>query len=292
MIIVKLLGGLGNQMFQFATGRAVAHRLNAELLLDVSAFTHYDLRRYELDSWAIRARPATPEELTRAGVSQARPTLVRRLMNLAGVGLPMNRFQEASFAYDPRILDVKDPAYLDGYFQSSRYFSDVANELRAEFVLGAPVDEKNARVRDQIAAVGTSAVSLHIRRGDYVTNAHTAQYHGVCSLEYYRRAVAHIAQRCETPKFFVFSDDLEWVRDNLKIDHEMVLVDANGPNSGAWDMALMMACRHHIIANSSFSWWGAWLNPHSDKIIVAPQQWFSGATHDTRDLVPADWVRL
>uniref|UniRef100_A0A7C1TAP0 Alpha-1,2-fucosyltransferase n=1 Tax=Agrobacterium albertimagni TaxID=147266 RepID=A0A7C1TAP0_9HYPH len=292
MIIVKLLGGLGNQMFQFATGRAVAHRLNAELLLDVSAFTHYDLRRYELDSWAIRARPATPEELTRAGVSAAPPTFVRRLMQAAGFGLPMNRFQEASFAYDPRILAVKDPAYLDGYFQSARYFADVAGLLREEFVLRAPVDDRNAEVRRKIDESGASAVSLHIRRGDYVTNAHTAQYHGVCSLDYYRRAVAHIAERCPAPRFFVFSDDLDWVKDNLHIEQEMVLVDANGPDSGAWDMALMMACRHHIIANSSFSWWGAWLNPHPEKIIVAPQQWFSGATHDTRDLVPGDWVRL
>ncbi|MGE8106566.1 alpha-1,2-fucosyltransferase [Allorhizobium sp. NPDC080224] len=279
-------------MFQFATGRAVAHRLNAELLLDVSAFTHYDLRRYELDSWAIRARPATRDELARAGVFAAPPTFVRRLMQAAGFGLPMNRFQEASFAYDPRILAVKDPAYLDGYFQSARYFADVAGLLREEFVLRAPVDDGNAEVRRKIRESGASAVSLHIRRGDYVTNAHTAQYHGVCSLDYYRRAVTHIAERCPAPRFFVFSDDLDWVRDNLHIDQEMVLVDANGPDSGAWDMALMMACRHHIIANSSFSWWGAWLNPHSDKIIVAPQQWFSAATHDTRDLVPGDWVRL
>lgn len=292
MIIVKLLGGLGNQMFQFAAGRAVAHRLNAELLLDVSAFTHYDLRRYELDSWAIRARPATADELARAGVSHREPTLFRRLMQAAGFGLPMNRFQEASFAFDSRILSVKDPAYLDGYFQSARYFSDIAGLLREEFVLRAPADERNAAISRQIEQAGTSAVSLHIRRGDYVTNAHTAQYHGICSLDYYHQAVTHVAGRCHAPRFFVFSDDLDWVKDNLKIDHEMVLVDANGPDRGAWDMALMMTCRHHIIANSSFSWWGGWLNPHPDKIIVAPKQWFSGATHDTRDLVPGDWVRL
>lgn len=292
MIIVKLLGGLGNQMFQFATGRAVAHRLNAELLLDVSAFMHYDLRRYELDSWAIGARSATADELAYACVSPGRPSLIRRLMQAAGFGVPMNRFQEASFAYDPRILTVKDPAYLDGYFQSALYFSDVAGLLRKEFALRAPVDERNAATRRQIEEADKTAVSLHIRRGDYVTNAHTAQYHGVCSLDYYRRAVAHVAEHCHAPRFFVFSDDLDWVKDNLKIDYEMVLVDANGPDNGAWDMALMMACRHHIIANSSFSWWGAWLNPHADKIIVAPQQWFSGAAHDTRDLVPGDWVRL
>ena len=289
---MNLLGGLGNQMFQFATGRAVAHRLNAELLLDVSAFTHYDLRRYELDFWNIRARTASADDLARAGASRGRPTFLRRLGQAAGFGLPINRFREASFAYDPRILDVRDTAYLDGYFQSERYFSDVSTMLREEFVLSAPADEKNLAVSRMIEEAGMSAVSLHIRRGDYVTNAQTAQYHGVCSLDYYKRAVAHIARSCQAPQFFIFSDDLDWVKNHLHIDHEMVLVDANGPDRGACDMALMMACRHHIIANSSFSWWGAWLNPHIDKIVVAPQQWFSGATHDTRDLVPGNWVRL
>lgn len=292
MIIVKLLGGLGNQMFQYATGRAVARRLNAELLLDISGFVHYDLRCYELDFWNIRARPASDDELVRSGVSSGRPTFLRRLARVAGLGLPINRFVEASFAYDPRIFDVADPAYLDGYFQSERYFQDIASELREEFTLRAAADEKNAEIRRKIEEAGNSAVSLHIRRGDYVSNAQTAQYHGVVSLDYYRRAVDHIAAQCEAPCFFVFSDDLDWVKCNLRIDHELVLVDANGPDSGACDMALMMACRHHVIANSSFSWWGAWLNPHPDKIVVAPQHWFSGAKHDTRDLLPAKWVRL
>ncbi|MBU1312778.1 MAG: alpha-1,2-fucosyltransferase [Alphaproteobacteria bacterium] len=292
MITVKLLGGLGNQMFQFATGRAVARRLGSELLLDISSFERYDLRRFELEDWAINARVATASELARAGVVPSSPRMLTRISRLLGLALPATTFRESSFAYDPGILQVTDPVYLDGYFQSERYFSDVAGYLREEFVLRQPTDAKNKAMEALIRDAGPLAVSLHIRRGDYVANAQTAQYHGVCSLDYYSAAVAHIAEQVGGGHYFVFSDDLAWVRENLKITQPMTLVDVNGPDKGAWDMALMTACRHHIIANSSFSWWGAWLNPRPDKIIVAPKRWFAGASHDTTDLVPASWIRL
>lgn len=292
MVIVKLLGGLGNQMFQYATGRAVAHRLRVELLLDVSGFAHYDLRRYELDEWAIQARVASSEELASAGVAAHPPTLLSRMGQALGFGRPLNSFKEASFAYDPGVLQVAAPAYLDGYWQSDRYFSEVADLLRRDFVLKHQPDINNQRMTVRIHEASTQAVSLHIRRGDYVSNPQTAQYHGVCSLDYYRTAANYISERVSNPHFFVFSDDLAWVSENIKLNHAMTLVNVNGADRGAWDMTLMMACRHHVIANSSFSWWGAWLNPHADKIVVAPKRWFSGASHDTSDLIPASWVRL
>ncbi|WP_200847918.1 alpha-1,2-fucosyltransferase [Rhizobium sp. 18055] len=292
LVIVKLLGGLGNQMFQYATGRAVAHRLGVDLLVDVSSFAHYDLRRYELGDWSIPARVANADELNRAGVTLAPPTFLRRVGRALGIGQPLNTFKETSFAYDPSILNVTAPLYLDGYWQSERYFSDIAGLLRQDFVLSEQADAKNKAMASMIDSAGSHAVSLHIRRGDYVSNQQTAQYHGVCSLDYYRAAVDHVAQHVFDPHFFVFSDDLAWVSENLKLDHPMTLVDVNNADKGAWDMALMMACRHHVIANSSFSWWGAWLNPHEEKIVVAPRHWFSGATHDTSHLVPSSWVRL
>lgn len=292
MVIVKLLGGLGNQMFQYATGRAVASRLDVELLLDVSAFAHYDLRRYELDDWNITARLATSEELARSGVAAAHPSFFDRIARFLRIDLPVNCFREASFTYDPRILEVSSPVYLDGYWQSERYFLDIEKKLRQEFQLKASIDANNHSFKKKIDNLGKQAVSLHVRRGDYVTNAQTASYHGVCSLDYYRAAVNYIAEQVSDPCFFVFSDDLEWVQTNLNIKQPIVLVDANGPDKGAADMALMMACRHHIIANSSFSWWGSWLNPLNDKIIVAPKKWFGRANHDTTDLIPDSWVRL
>jgi len=292
MIIANLIGGLGNQMFQYATGRAVAHRHNVPLLLDASGFAHYDLRRYELDELSIQARLATDEELARAGVKTKAPTLLNRVGKALGLGRPASLLKEASFTYDARIEQVTSPAYLDGYWQSERYFSNIADLLRKEFTLKAPTDAANEHIAAQIREAGQRAVSLHIRRGDYVNNPQTAQYHGVCSLEYYRAAVDYIAARVSSPHFFVFSDDHAWVSENFKLDHAVTLVDVNGADRGVWDMALMKACRHHVIANSSFSWWGAWLNPHADKIVAAPQRWFSGASHDTTDLVPASWIRL
>lgn len=291
-IITKLIGGLGNQMFQYATGRALAHRLGVPLMLDTSGFEHYDLRRYELGELSIQAALASPEDLVQAGVVPRPPSLVNRAMKFLGVERSANVLREASFTYDARVQGAGAPAYLDGYWQSERYFSGIADLLRREFTLKAPVDAANTELAGQIAAAGEKAVSLHIRRGDYVTNAHTAQYHGVCSLDYYRAAVDYVAERIGTPHFFVFSDDHAWVTANFKLSHPYTLVDVNDANRGVWDMALMKACRHHVIANSSFSWWGAWLNPHADKLVVAPERWFSGASHDTSDLIPASWIRL
>jgi len=292
MIIANLIGGLGNQMFQYATGRALAHRHGVPLLLDASGFAHYDLRGYELGELAIQARLATDEELTRAGVKPRAPTLFNRVSKALGLDQPANQLKEASFTYDARIEQAKPPVYLDGYWQSDCYFADIADLLRQEFALKDPADEANGAIAARIVDAGAGAVSLHIRRGDYVNNPQTAQYHGVCSLDYYRSAVEHIAACVEAPHFFVFSDDHAWVSENFKMSYPVTLVDVNGADRGVWDMALMKACRHHIIANSSFSWWGAWLNPHADKLVVAPKCWFSGASHDTSDLIPASWTRL
>jgi hypothetical protein len=292
LVIVKLLGGLGNQMFQYATGRAVAIRLGTALLLDTSAFEQYDLRRYELGAFAIEARVATSNDLARAGGNPALPSWLRRLGRVAGLTRPAALYKEAAFTYEENILHVCAPVHLDGYWQSERYFLDVAGKLRKEFTLTQPLDEANLRILDKIRDPVSQAVSLHIRRGDYVSNAHTAQFHGVCTLDYYRSAVDLISARVSNPHFFVFSDDPDWVRDNLSLDHLMTVVAVNSADRGVLDMTLMMSCRHHVIANSSFSWWGAWLNPHEDKIVVAPKRWFSGASLDTRDLIPSSWVRL
>lgn len=279
-------------MFQYATGRAVAHRHGVPLLLDSSGFAHYDLRRYELGELSIQARLATEDELTRAGVKAKAPTLLNRVSKVLGLDRPANLLKEASFTYDARIEQATPPVYLDGYWQSERYFSTIRAQLLQELTLKSNWGPDNEDMFGQILAAGAGAVSLHVRRGDYVTNAHTASYHGVCSLDYYRVAVAYIAERVSAPYFFIFSDDLDWVRQNLQTGFPMTFVAVNSADNGICDLMLMRSCRHHIIANSSFSWWGAWLNSSEDKIVVAPQHWFSGASHDTSDLIPASWIRL
>jgi hypothetical protein len=185
---------------------------------------------------------------------------------------------------------LQAPVYLDGYWQSERYFSDIAGVLRQEFTAEAPLDRENEALAAGIAAV--NAVSLHVRRGDYVDDPTTNRFHGICAPDYYQRAVDFVASRVEAPRLFVFSDDLQWTRANLRFSVPMTFVDANPPDCGYRDMRLMTRCRHHIVANSSFSWWGAWLNPSREKIVVAPCRWFGASRNDTSDLIPPNWVRL
>lgn len=289
-VSVKLLGGLGNQMFQYAAARALADRAASELLLDVGEFAHYTLRRYELDAMRVRARIQQPPSAAVAPgpIARGARALRQRFFPRQAPQAPL--YRERSFNFDPGLLQQGAPVQLEGYWQSEKYFRDAADAIRRDFTLADNLDAANRAMLQHMQ--GTIAVSVHVRRGDYVTNPTTAAYHGTCSPEYYRQAVEHIARRCGPLTLFVFSDDQQWVRANLPFAHPTVHVDCNPPERGAWDMHLMKQCRHHVIANSSFSWWGAWLDPSADKIVVAPRRWFTDPGIDTSDLVPAGWVRI
>jgi hypothetical protein len=294
IVVVRLIGGLGNQMFQYAAGRALALRHGAELKLDLSGFDAYRRRRYELDALSIRATVATDEDLAQFGVA-AKPRWwfadrVRRRLRIPRKIRALPVYRERHFQFDPAMPALRPPVYLDGYWQSEKYFSDCAATLRREFTANAPLDPTNAAIAACIDAV--TAVSLHVRRGDYVDDPRTSRYHGTCSLNYYRRAIEQVAARAASPHTFVFSDDAEWTRANLHLDVPTTFVDANPADRGFRDMQLMSRCRHHVVANSSFSWWGAWLDPSPDKIVVAPERWFNADGIDTRDLIPTTWVTL
>ncbi len=293
VVVAALIGGLGNQMFQYAVARSLADRHGASLLLDTSGFENYPFRRYELGELNIRADIAQPADLLFFKRRQHMSWLSKtfdRMVSKFHPDVDSRIFNERAFAYDENIYQQIPPVYLSGYWQSERYFSDKADAIRVDLSLRRPVDEACHVFMESIR--NTTSVSLHVRRGDYVSNAVTARVHGTCSLDYYRAAIAYIASSVEDPHFFIFSDDIDWAAYNLRLTHMYTLVDINGVDRGVMDMALMKACRHHIIANSSFSWWAAWLNPSSDKIVVAPQRWFNEANHDTRDLLPANWVKL
>jgi Glycosyl transferase family 11 len=207
---------------------------------------------------------------------------------VGGAAIPALR--EAYFHYDPALETANAPAYVVGYWQSERYFAAHADQIRRDFTPSKPLEPENAVIAAVIS--GTTAVSLHVRRGDYVSDAKTQAVHGVCGLDYYARAMAHIEAQIASPRYIVFSDDPDWTRANLTSPHPMTFVTANPPSRGFRDLQLMSLCRHHIIANSSFSWWGAWLNGRADKIVVAPAQWFASGGKDARDLVPKGWVRV
>lgn len=289
MIVVKLIGGLGNQMFQYATGRSLADAHGCDLKLDVSGFDNYKLRVYELGDYRIRASIASESDIKRFRGSRPVHPIVDRVRKFFRL-LPPSIYLEKAFSFDVDVLKLQAPCYLEGYWQSERYFSGIRHTLQTDFSLALPLDSHNQAILDQMS--GCNAISLHVRRGDYVSNPAAAQFHGLCSLDYYRDAVKYIGERVDSPCFFVFSDDTDWVLENLKIDFPLKVVDVNGPDRGICDMALMQACKHHVIANSSFSWWGAWLNPDESKIVIAPKRWFKEQNVQTEDLIPNSWVRL
>jgi len=288
MVIVRLTGGLGNQMFQYAAARAVADRLGAELLLDTRAFQRtlalrpYTHRAYALAPFNLRARLASAQDL------QDWPAWVVELGTRLRFVRPLFRrwHFEGAIAYDPGVGMLRDPVCLVGYWQSERYFIDIADRIRADFTLRQPLSGANAGPLE-LARSGSS-VGLHVRRGDFASLDHAAKVHGLCSTDYYRRAIGLVREHCPDCCFLVFSDDPDWARAELPLDASALFVTGNRA-APEHDLALMSACKHHIIANSSFSWWAAWLGASAGQLVIAPAPWYASPKLDARDLEVARW---
>ena len=287
MVITKINGGLGNQMFMYAAGRRLAHVLGAELKLDISAFADYPLRTYGLSIFNIHENIATPKEIA-ALIGKKQWILkraVNRLINRPQLLLP-TYIKEKHYHFNPEILDLPDGVYLDGYWQSEKYFIDIDNIIRQEFTIKLPQTEENKRLSDLISS--RQSVNIHIRRGDFVLNPVVNRVHGVCDLEYYLHCVKQITKTIKNPHFFVFSDDFEWVYNNLKLSFPTTFVEHNGQDKNYEDIRLMNQCKYHIIANSSFSWWGAWLSQSEGKIVIAPKHYFRENMNTT--IYPQEWI--
>ncbi len=292
MIVTRLVGGLGNQMFQYSVGRALARRHGQELWMDIHDVSRDPDRSYALGPFRIEERLAGWRQ--RWPFQSPFQRVRRRLRRLAGLDWQASTgwIQEAGFHYQELSLDPRRDYYLNGYWQSEKYFRDAADILRREFRLKDEAEGVNAemlaRIRDHLS------VSLHVRRGDYVQKPATQAFHGSCSLEYYRAAADRIAGWAGgRPTFFAFSDDPDWVEANLKLSYPLVLVRHNPPQVAHEDLRLMSACQHHVTANSSFSWWGAWLGDHPAKRVVCPRRWFNEFSgNDDRDLAPEGWERI
>lgn len=292
MVITNLIGGLGNQMFQYTAGRALSLEYGVPLRLDISGFAGYGLHQgFELQRiFNCKAEIASEADVGSILGWQS-SHIIRQVVSRPNVAaFRCKEFVvEPHFQYWQGIQKVPCNCYLKGYWQSEKYFLKVADQIHEDFSFRLPLKKRNAELAKQINQV--SAVSLHVRRGDYANNPATTAVHGLCSLDYYRAAIKYVAERVAQPHFFVFSDDITWVKSNLKMVFPCEYVDHNQGVESYNDMRLMSMCKHHIIANSSFSWWGAWLNPEADKIVVAPKQWFSNQ-NDVRDLLPKTWVLL
>jgi len=291
VIISHLIGGLGNQMFQYAAGRALSEGREQPLLLDVSSFESYELHNgFELQK--VFDGPfhlAKKQDVSHVLGWRAWPPL-RRVLGRRQMGWArgMSLVVEPHFHYWDGFFSVPNDCYIVGYWQSARYFGCIEKAIRRAFSFKQPLAGKGAEVAGRIA--GSNAVSLHIRRGDYAKDPKTKATHGLLPLSYYHAAVLRIAQSVDNPRFFVFSDDIAWARDNLRLDFDCEYVDHNQGMNSYRDMQLMSLCQHNIIANSSFSWWGAWLNPNSEKIVVCPRRWFRSPEINIEHLFPKDWI--
>jgi Glycosyl transferase family 11 len=294
MLVANLIGGLGNQMFQYASAWALASEHGMELKLDISDFHRFPPRRYLLDHFRVDALIARPDELALFDKDSNRLRAGTRkfVARLRGINRVTGRtIFERGFPWQKVPLDRSVDTLLIGYWQSERYFLPLANQVRHVFTLKLPPDDPTQRLLEDIDR--HSAVSLHVRRGDYASNPVVQAKHGLLGLDYYAAAIAHILTFEPNAKFYVFSDDMNWVRASLPIAAPVEYVDLNGPDEPHEDLRLMSRCRHHIIANSSLSWWGAWLNPSPGKVVIAPRQWFTPESRrDARDIVPPGWVRL
>ncbi len=283
MIVVRLRGGLGNQLFEYACGRALALRNRAPLRLDLTCYrdrSYAEPRPYLLDRFRITASEAGALERKLAHGGR----IARALTALA----PARRFRtfsDEALRFQPEVAAARGNVYLIGYWQCERYFADCAETLRSEFAPRAEPPAESLRLLRENEEC--EAVSVHLRRGDYLTEPGFQ----VCGLEYYRRAAESIATAVRAPRYYVFSDDPAWTKENLALQ-PAVFVSHNGEGRPEEDLRLMRRCKHHIIANSTFSWWGAWLCEHAGKVVVAPRRWFADPERDSSDIVPASWTCL
>lgn len=292
MIIIKLIGGLGNQMFQYALGRHLAYKFNTALKLDITGLVdrrpreNFTLRNYEFEVYNIQAQIATKNEIA-AFISDQ--TLFNMTIKIKKkVGLIKIKF-ETEQKFQPSVLTMGSNVYLAGYWQSEKYFNAIEIIIRNDLQPKEPLPSTSQKQLDLIC--NENSVSLHIRRGDYATNILAKQVLGTLSLDYYKKSTQFISQKVLNPYFFIFSDDLNWVKQNMNLNYPFEIIDGNPDYA---DLYLMSMCKHNIIANSSFSWLGAWLNPNLNKVVIAPKQWFANETMNaqTNDLIPGTWIRL
>lgn len=283
MIAFYAQGGLGNQLFQYAMAANWARTLDCELVADTYWFAHPQAgetpRQFELDKYEVSLRRASETE------QKKWRRLHSRYARLISFRAPLRLVSETG-----HVQPIMGNSYLRGFWQSEKYFVDIRPQLLQAFTPKLAPGPKDLEVLNLISR-SSAPVCLHIRRGDYVSLASASSFHGLCAISYYHAAVDWMAKRLQQPTFFIFSDDPEWARKNLVLPFTSYYVAHNEAKDAFQDLRLMQHCQHHIIANSSFSWWGAWLADSPSQLVVAPKQWFA-AIPTPEDLIPERWQQL
>lgn len=273
MIVVKLIGGLGNQMFQYAAAKALALEKKQHLQININAFQSYKIQHYSLNHFNITA-----------SVYKKSNKFITKFKQYF---YKTTYYTENEFQFNPLFFSLNgDDIILDGFFQSEKYFLKYRTELLHEFQIVSNLKSVTKSNIQQMAQ--ENSVSIHIRRGDYLQH----EIHNTDKTAYYAQAIEHIKLTINNPVFYMFSDDMNWVKENFPIDGNVQYIDFNDDATNYEDMKLMSSCKHNIIANSSFSWWSAWLNTNPDKIVIAPKKWFNSEERNYSDVIPVAWIKL
>ena len=286
MILIQLTGGLGNQMFQYAFAKALQAK-GYDVKLDISTFETYTLHGgFGLEHYSITISIASKDELLPYKTNFL--TRIGKKLNLSHKKLK----GEKTLLFQQELLSPPDNTSLYGYFQSEKYFDTIRDTILDDFTLKAPFSPYSDSMKKTIQSLSNTA-SIHIRRGDYIIDSKAHKFHGICGLDYYGEAISLLDSKFEEMHYFIFSDDIEWVKNNLS-PKNCTYIDNISPHIPHEDIYLMSLCHHNIIANSSFSWWGAWLNHNSTKIVIAPKKWFANdkMVLQSRNIVPKSWSRI
>ncbi len=298
MILLYLKGGIGNQMFQYAAAKALATHLSTTLKIDKS---YYDEKHYEGDELTryfnipyfrdiLHFFNITAPDATQAEINSIQLNTFQKIIDKLRPWHRRRKFIEIPGS-DQDLFQLKSPVILKGHFQSEKFFAPYAEIIQSEFQFRKSIIDRNKKFAELIKS--SNSVSIHIRRGDYVSHDRANQVLGALREDYYSNAKAYIENKLDrTVTYFVFSDEPQWAKENLQLFSNAYFIDNSSAETDVDEMYLMSLCSNQIIANSSFSWWAAWLNPNPDKIVIAPKKWFNNAPYDTRDLIPDSWIKI
>jgi hypothetical protein len=304
--------GLGNQMFKYAAGKALSIEKKVPFKVDISSYEGYKLRKYELDTlFNIDTEKASKKELEEIfftnpikrvwnkifskklrmlGLGYEEALLPRTILTAYNlVSSPEKRkiYEEPHYHFHKSFFKASGNTYLNGYWMSWKYFQKYEKEIRKEFT----IRENLVNHLDEISSIiqSKNSVSIHIRRGDFTTKRNV-ELHGVIPIDFYKKAIEVISQKISNIELFVFSDDIEWVKENLISRFPVTFISNDVTKNALEDFYLMTVCKHNIIANSTFSWWAAWLNSNTDKIIIAPKKWYNTSQFNYKDVYPISWI--